>query len=96
MTTRQGGGQVSLEWFNLDQRIIRLKTEGLDLPVQPERTVITVSTKPAVALVWLGVIVTIVGGLVAFLRRSFEGEAWLTGQRLRLPKGLAWRWRASK
>ncbi len=94
--TLPGGHSVSLAWFNLDQRIIRLKTEGLDLPVQPERTVITVGTKPAVALVWLGVIVTIVGGLVAFLRRSFEGEAWLTGQRLRLPKGLAWRWRAGK
>lgn len=87
--TLPGGHVISLAWFNLEQRVVMLQTEGLGLPVQPERAVISVAVKPAVALVWLGLIVGVLGGTIAMLRRAFEGEARLRGEPVRLPKGIA-------
>jgi cytochrome c-type biogenesis protein CcmF len=50
--------------------------------------VITVSTKPAVILVWSGLIIGILGGVIATLRRHLESQARLNGQHVRLPRGL--------
>ena len=48
----------------------------------------TVSLKPGIMLVWLGVLIGVLGGLIALLRRTLEGRAQLGGQRVRLPRGL--------
>jgi cytochrome c-type biogenesis protein CcmF len=50
--------------------------------------VITASVKPAVLLVWVGLIVGVIGGMIAFVRRYKEGQAHLSGQRVRLPRGV--------
>jgi cytochrome c-type biogenesis protein CcmF len=59
-----------------------------DLPVDPAQAVVTVSTKPLVLLVWVGLIVSIIGGSIALGRRYLEGRAALSGQPVRLPRGL--------
>lgn len=84
--------QIELVTFSPEQGWIMVQAagEGIDdLPVQPARAVITVSTKPAVLLVWVGLVVGIVGGAIATLRRYLEGQAHLQGQSIRLPRGLA-------
>ena len=43
---------------------------------------------PLIVLVWLGVSILVIGGLIALLRRYLEGRAVLAGERVRLPKGL--------
>jgi len=65
-----------------------MEIEGLNLPITPARAVITVSTKPAVALVWIGILIGILGGLVATWRRSVEGTLMLLGKPVRLPQGV--------
>jgi cytochrome c-type biogenesis protein CcmF len=62
---------------------------GLDgLPVVPAKAVIAVSVKPLVVLVWTGVILMVIGGAIALVRRYLEGSLALAGVRVRLPK--AW------
>lgn len=84
-----GGHEVSLVNFSPEMRLVFLDIKGLDLPIQTERAVISVSTKPLVLLVWVGVIVSVIGGGIATLRRYFEGQARLVGQAARLPRGLS-------
>ncbi len=89
--TLPGGETLSLVTFHPTQRLIMLQGTGgeLDnLPVQPARAVITVSIKPLVILVWLGMIIGALGGVIAFIRRTLEGRARLTGEAVRLPRGL--------
>jgi cytochrome c-type biogenesis protein CcmF len=87
--TMPGGHELSLETFDPTQRIVLLSAEGLDLPVVPARAVVTVSIKPLVVLVWVGVVTMMLGGFVAMARRYLESDARLRGVRLRLPRGLA-------
>jgi cytochrome c-type biogenesis protein CcmF len=86
-----GGHTLTLSSLYPSERLIILQAEGagLDaLPVEPARAVITVSTKPLVLLVWVGLMVGILGGTIAFFRRYLEGQARLSGQPARLPRGL--------
>lgn len=84
-----GGHEISLVTFDPARRLVMLRIQGLDLPTQPARAVVTVSTKPLVLLVWIGVGVSVLGGLIALTRRYLEGQARLQGQSVRLPRGLS-------
>lgn len=86
--TLPGGHTISLLNFDPTQRLIALQAKGLNLPATPAKAVITVSTKPAVVLVWTGVVIGVLGGLIAMLRRHLEGQARLNGQSYRLPKRI--------
>lgn len=86
--TLPGGQPISLLNFDPNQRLVALQAKGLNLPSQPAKAVITVSTKPAVVLVWVGVGIGVIGGLIAILRRYLEGKAKLSGQTYRLPKRI--------
>ncbi|NJP04804.1 MAG: heme lyase CcmF/NrfE family subunit [Chloroflexaceae bacterium] len=91
--TLPGGHVLSMTTFDPNRRLILLNAQGLELPIQPERAVITVSTKPLVQLVWIGMVVGVLGGLIAVLRRYLEAQARLRGEPVRLPRGLAGLWR---
>ncbi len=86
--TLPGGEQVLMTMFDPSRRMVLLEIQGLDLPVTPARAVITVSTKPAVLLVWIGAMIGIFGGTIALFRRYFEGTSLLQGEPVRLPRGL--------
>jgi cytochrome c-type biogenesis protein CcmF len=78
---------------SLDPTTRRVMLQGTgpdldDLPVVPAKGVISVSVKPLVILVWVGVALTVIGGFIALMRRSLEGRAALAGVRPQLPKGL--------
>jgi cytochrome c-type biogenesis protein CcmF len=65
------------------------KGEGIDgLPIVPAKGLIAVSVKPLVILVWTGVVIGVIGGFIALIRRYLEGQAVLAGRSARLPKGL--------
>jgi cytochrome c-type biogenesis protein CcmF len=86
-----GGESISLVTFHPGQQLVMLQAKGPqvdNLPVDPAQAVVTVSTKPLVLLVWVGLIVSLVGGSVAMIRRYLEGRAALSGQPVRLPRGL--------
>jgi cytochrome c-type biogenesis protein CcmF len=86
-----GGESVSLVTFHPGQQLVMLQARGPlvdDLPVDPAQAVVTVSTKPLVLLVWVGLIVSVIGGSIALGRRYLEGRAALSGQPVRLPRGL--------
>jgi cytochrome c-type biogenesis protein CcmF len=86
-----GGQTITLVEVDPTNRMVLLegKGEGLDnLPVVPAKGVITVSVKPLVVFVWIGIVIGVIGGLIALLRRYLEGQAALAGERVRLPKGL--------
>lgn len=89
--TLPGGQTINLVEVDPTNKMVLIegKGEGIDgLPVRPAKGVITVSTKPLVIFVWIGVVVGVLGGMVAMLRRYLEGRAVLAGERVRLPKGL--------
>jgi cytochrome c-type biogenesis protein CcmF len=86
-----GGDTLALVAMMPESGTVMLSAEGPNvdsLPVEPETAVITVSTKPAVLLVWVGMIIGITGGAVAMFRRYLEGKAQLSGARVRLPGRL--------
>ncbi len=86
-----GGDTVELIAFLPDMGIIMLRTAGENidsLPVSPAQAVITASTKPLVVLVWVGFIVSVLGGTIALVRRYLEGQSRVSGQRAHLPRGL--------
>jgi cytochrome c-type biogenesis protein CcmF len=39
-------------------------------------------------LVWLGVVIGVIGGSIAVVRRTLEGRGALEGRRVRLPRGF--------
>lgn len=80
-----GGHEMTLEMFDPSQGMVVMKVEGLDLPIKPAQAVITVSKKPAVALVWIGVLVATLGGIVSFVRRNVERKAKLRQRVVELP-----------
>jgi cytochrome c-type biogenesis protein CcmF len=75
--------------FDPSQRRVVIRVDGLNLPVDPAKAVVSVSLKPLVQLVWLGVIICALGGVIAIMRRSLEGRVAADGRRVRLPRGLA-------
>lgn len=87
--TLPGGHTIKLINLRPEMQLVVLQIEGLNLPVVPEKAVITVSTKPLVLLVWLGVGIGVLGGLLAMIRRHLEGVSRLSGQSARLPRGLS-------
>lgn len=89
--TLPGGQTLNLVEVDPNNRMVLLEGKGAgidDLPAVPAKGVITVSVKPLVVLVWTGVVVGVIGGLIALLRRYLENTAALAGERVRLPKGL--------
>jgi cytochrome c-type biogenesis protein CcmF len=72
--TLPGGHTLSLVNFDPTQRLIYARVNDLGLPVDPAKAVITVSVKPAINLVWSGVIISVIGGLIAMVRRWREGS----------------------
>ncbi len=83
-----GGLSASLAAFDPLQRRVIIRVDGLNFPVDPARAVVVVSTKPGVVLVWLGVILNVIGGFIAVVRRTLEGRPVPAGERQRLPRGL--------
>jgi cytochrome c-type biogenesis protein CcmF len=91
-----GGKRLFLDNFVPGAKQVLLRVEGLNLPVQPARAVIEVSTKPAIALVWLGALLMALGAALAAVRRRIELRpaavpAPARGGFLRLPGRLAGR-----
>jgi cytochrome c-type biogenesis protein CcmF len=87
----EDGRQITIVSLDPSTRRVMLQGSGpgLDnLPVVPAKGVIEVSVKPLVILVWTGVVITVIGGVIALLRRSLEGRAALAGVRPQLPKGI--------
>ena len=68
----ENGRELLLESVSVNSSIIKMRISGMNLPIVPERAVITVSTKPAIALVWLGTILMVVGGALAVFRRRMS------------------------
>lgn len=83
-----GGNNASLVAFDPLERRAVIRVDGLNLPVDPAKAVITLGLKPGVLLVWLGVIIGVFGGMIAVLRRTLEGRGMLAGRREPLPRGL--------
>ncbi|HMO56538.1 MAG TPA: cytochrome c biogenesis protein CcsA [Roseiflexaceae bacterium] len=83
-----GGNSASLAAFDPLQRRVIIRVDGLGFPVDPARAVVVVSVKPGVMLVWLGVILGVLGGFIAMVRRTLEGQPRPAGARERLPRGL--------
>jgi cytochrome c-type biogenesis protein CcmF len=86
--TLPGDKSVVFENFDPVQRWAAIRVNGLNLPTEPAKAVITISLKPGILLVWLGVSIGVLGGLIAMLRRTLEGRWQPDGQRARLPRGL--------
>jgi cytochrome c-type biogenesis protein CcmF len=84
--TLPGDNMLLVESFDPLERRVWLRVVGLSLPVEPATAVFQVSLKPGVILVWAGVIVLVLGGLIGMVRRSLEGEARLSGSPTRLPQ----------
>jgi len=84
-----GGQLIHLENIDVNRQMVALKIDGLNLPATAAKAVLTVSVKPLVKLVWLGVIVGVLGGTIASIRRALELRARLDGARQALPRGLA-------
>ncbi len=83
-----GGHTAILENFSPEQRTAIIRVDGLNLPIDPAKAVVLVSLKPGILLVWLGVVIGVLGGLTAMVRRTLEGRAYGDRARARLPRGL--------
>ena len=86
--TLPGGQTASLVSLDPMQRRVLIRVNGLNLPVDPAKAVVTLSLKPGIVLVWIGIVIGVLGGLIALVRRTIEGNARLSGQRPRLPRRL--------
>ena len=60
-----GRHSISFENFDPVQRFADVRVAGLNLPIEPAKAVVTVSLKPGIMLVWLGVGIGVLGGLIA-------------------------------
>jgi cytochrome c-type biogenesis protein CcmF len=86
-----GGNQLTMVSLDPNTRRVMLQGSGPgleNLPVVPAKGVIAVSVKPLVVLVWVGVAVLVLGGMIAMLRRHLESRTIVAGVRPRLPRGL--------
>jgi cytochrome c-type biogenesis protein CcmF len=84
-----GGHVIHLQNIDVNRQMVALQIDGLNLPVTKAKAVLTVSVKPLVNLVWAGVIIGVLGGAIAAIRRALELNARLDGARQPLPRGLA-------
>ncbi len=80
------GRNVEVMGIDATSRLAYVRIDGLNLPVDPAHAVVTVSVKPGVILVWSGVIISVLGGFIAIVRRTLEGQARLDGRRMPLPR----------
>jgi cytochrome c-type biogenesis protein CcmF len=76
-----GGHSASLAAFDPTQQRVIVRVGGLNLPVDPATAVVTVTVKPGVVLVWAGIIIGVLGGFIAVVRRWRESgnslqQAW--------------------
>ena len=83
-----GGHTARLETFDPVRNTALVRVEGLNLPVEPALAVVTVSLKPGIALVWIGVLISALGGAIAVIRRALEGQARRAVQPARMPRGI--------
>ncbi len=83
-----GGHTASMAAFDPVERRVIIRVNGLNLPVNPAKAVVTVSVKPGVLLVWMGVVVGVFGGVLAVLRRSLDGRTMPNGHRVPLPRRI--------
>ncbi len=67
-----GGKRLVLDNFVPGTKQVLLRVDGLNLPLQPARAVVDVSTKPAIALVWMGALLMALGAALAVVRRRRE------------------------
>jgi cytochrome c-type biogenesis protein CcmF len=67
-----GGKKLHLDNLVPGTQQVLLRIDGLNLPLQPARAVIDVSTKPAIALVWIGALLMALGAALAVVRRRLE------------------------
>ncbi len=84
----EGGNTASLAAFDPVQRRVIIRVNGLNLPVDPAKAVVTVSVKPGVLLVWAGVVIGVIGGILAVVRRSLDGRLQSNGHRVPLPRSI--------
>jgi cytochrome c-type biogenesis protein CcmF len=66
------GRALLFEDVSASEHLARLRITGFNFPIVPARAILTVSVKPAIALVWLGAVLIFVGGCLAVLRRRWE------------------------
>lgn len=66
---------LRLEGVSTNLRQVRVRIEGLNLPVTPASVLVQISVKPGVALVWGGVMIMVIGGGIALLRRTADNRA---------------------
>lgn len=66
------GHQLLLQQVSVNSSQVMMRVTGLNLPVVPARAVLAISTKPAIALVWLGTTLIVLGGAVSVIRRRLE------------------------
>ncbi len=85
-----GGKRLLLENFVPGTQQVLLRVEGLNLPLQPARAVIEVSTKPAIALVWAGALLMALGCGLAVVRRRLELRPAPAPERGRLRVSGSW------
>jgi cytochrome c-type biogenesis protein CcmF len=64
-----GGHSLTLLHMDKVRRLAEVRIDGLGLPIErPERAVFVISTKPLIHLVWLGLWISVAGGLIAAAR----------------------------
>ncbi len=91
-----GGHSIAFENFDPVQRFADVRVAGLNLPIDPAKAVVTVSLKPGILLVWLGIAIGVLGGLIALVRHTLEGRAprratSAAAARAGRPGALCWR-----
>jgi cytochrome c-type biogenesis protein CcmF len=78
--------------FDPNQKRVIVRVGGLNLPVDPARAVVTVTVKPGIVLVWAGIIIAVLGGAIAVVRRQLEaGQLTLPSFKAALVKLAFWR-----
>ncbi len=87
-----GGHTASMAAFDPNQKRVIIRVGGLHLPVDPARAVITVSVKPGILFVWMGIIIAVLGGVIAVIRRQYEaGQLTVPTLKGTLAKLAFWR-----
>ncbi len=81
--TLPGGHLASLGGFDPTAKRARVMVQ-----MGEPTAVVTVTVKPGVMLVWIGVVVGVIGGALAVVRRTLEGVAQREGARFPIPRGL--------
>jgi cytochrome c-type biogenesis protein CcmF len=94
--TLAGGHTASMAAFDPVERRVIVRVNGLNLPIDPAIAVVSVSVKPGVLLVWAGVVVGVIGGVLAAVRRSLDGRTLPNGHRVPLPRRVAGLWQRSR